>query len=408
MFNWLSYGNDPQKGTKGVDKEFFSCREWSFTIEDDIYIRYQSYKDKDEFTAAIQKRQPHKIDIGAVFTAPPKDHTTIKPDKFHPVERELVFDIDMTDYDDVRTCCKEADICHRCWPFMTMAIKVVDKALRADFNFQHILWIYSGRRGVHCWVCDPCARELSNEARSAVVDYLSVHVKEQGDSEKRKKNLFSQPHPMLRRAYEQLEPYFAQKIADGKGQGLLATKKSYMKILNELPSDVIRKDLYDAWESNESLSGFERWKQIKAATTAQNNESNAQAKKRKINYADLENWRYELVFKYCYPRLDANVSKTQNHLLKSPFCVHPKTGRICIPIDPANADKFDPFTVPTVRTLCAEVSNRNNPLNCSYSYSQPYTYSISVTCYSKFTPTPNSNITIYCIIVRSTSMIRAI
>ena len=48
-------------------------------------------------------------------------------------------------------------------------------------------------------------------------------------------------------------------------------------------------------------------------------------------------------------------SKGLNHLLKSPFCVHPKTGRVCVPIDPAKVDKFDPLEVPTISQLTDEV-----------------------------------------------------
>lgn len=60
---------------------------------------------------------------------------------------------------------------------------------------------------------------------------------------------------------------------------------------------------------------------------------------------------------YTYPRLDIEVSKKLNHLLKSPFVVHPGTGRVCVPINTKNLEDFDPLGVPTVQDLLAEIDS---------------------------------------------------
>jgi DNA primase small subunit len=194
LCSWLSYNPSSGGANSNSNKSLqtsnsappssllFSRREFSMTIEpspgDEIYIRYQSFANQKELTDAILKRRPVKIDLGAIFSHPPKDHKSVPKMAFGPVQRELVFDIDLTDYDSVRACgCAGAAICHKCWDFMKMAVSVLDEGLRDDFGFQHLAWFYSGRRGVHCWVCDENARELTDAGRSAVASYFEVGVR---------------------------------------------------------------------------------------------------------------------------------------------------------------------------------------------------------------------------------------
>ena len=90
----------------------------------------------------------------------------------------------MTDYDEIRTCCSGADICHRCWDFIAVAVDVLDQSIRQQFGYHHLLWVYSGRRGIHLWVSDKEAMELTDEQRRALVNNLTVI---QGGKEMKKK-----------------------------------------------------------------------------------------------------------------------------------------------------------------------------------------------------------------------------
>ena len=75
-------------GSKTPDKNYVSKREFSFTLEDDIYLRYLSFSTAEELQTEMVRRVPHKIDIGAVFNAKPSDHKKIA--NFQVLEYQIV------------------------------------------------------------------------------------------------------------------------------------------------------------------------------------------------------------------------------------------------------------------------------------------------------------------------------
>ncbi|RHZ02471.1 hypothetical protein DYB35_013059, partial [Aphanomyces astaci] len=271
MVHWLGYDASVSKDAS-TPNTLISRREFSFTLENDQYIRYKAFRNADELKSEMKRLMPHKIDIGAVFSV-------------------------SVHYDDTRTCCQAAAICHKCWQLMVAAVKVMDRGLRGthiqDFGFQHIMWVYSGRRGIHCWVSDTSSRMLTNEARTAVVQYFTLV--EGSEHVKRKVKLTEPLHPSLECAH-------------------------------------IRAKLNETWTQQlDTTTPWEKWEQLKAAV-----EHAVHDKKRKSVSDDrrrhLRTCLAEIVFSYLYPRLDANVSKQRNHLLKSPFAIHPKTGLLLAPL----------------------------------------------------------------------------
>lgn len=90
------------------------------------------------------------------------------------IGKEFVVDVDVSDYDAVRHCCQHKDMCNRCWPLARCAIKTLDCVLREVYGFTRLLWVFSGGRGVHCWVCDKRAFDLTDSQRKSLVDELTM------------------------------------------------------------------------------------------------------------------------------------------------------------------------------------------------------------------------------------------
>ncbi|CAH8555391.1 unnamed protein product [Schistosoma mattheei] len=361
---WLTYNSR----SSGLSK-----REFSFTLNGDIYLRYQSFDSSSDLRKDLVKLCPIKIDIGAVYSTSPRLHRSILSSSLKPEWKELVFDIDLTDYDEVRYCCGEqstsgSSICLRCWQLARSAVLCIDRALREDFGFQHLLWVYSGRRGVHCWVCDRSARHLDQTSRTAIAEYLTLVRGGNGKKPTLTAGNFSKSydshshgniepifHPCVDAACDILMPRFTTYCSTTNGQNLFGNKKRLDKLLSFLPVELkdLRERLSDEWstdtQENKEEVSTKRWNTLRKFL-----KENGRA-----------NVLKEIVLNFTYPRLDVNVSTGLNHLLKSPFCVHPKTGYICIPFNPQEVDKLDPFNVPTLNELVEQLSSvTNNDHDC--------------------------------------------
>ena len=89
----------------------------------------------ETFRDALVSRVPYKINMGAVYNIPPDCHNASDKKSFVPTIKEMVFDIDMNDYDDVRTCCTGANVCKLCFQYLRVAMDVLTKILDEDFDF---------------------------------------------------------------------------------------------------------------------------------------------------------------------------------------------------------------------------------------------------------------------------------
>lgn len=67
FIKWLSCTSK-----EDLKKNNLERREFSFTMEGDIYMRFLSFKDGEDFKKKLVSKKPIKIDVGAIYNVPVK------------------------------------------------------------------------------------------------------------------------------------------------------------------------------------------------------------------------------------------------------------------------------------------------------------------------------------------------
>ena len=356
-FDWLGQGS--------IDH--FQRREFSFTLENDVYFRFQSFTSNEELKKKLISHCPKKIDIGAMYNVLPTQHKEADP--FTPEEKEIVFDIDMTDYDDIRTCCKDAKLCDKCWKYMIVAYQILDQILREDFGFENILYAFSGRRGIHAWICDERARKLKDNGRSAIANYIKY--KFSNTKLDVVQGLKEPVHPLYERAIKTIDKCFGevldeqQLLNDDKGKNLIkGLIKAYFGLdYNKMEENIDK--ILDSKDNNVSSIKLRYIEEYLSKIEKQQNQNQKSTHKKQRTITELCIWDFKL--NVLYPRLDINVSTHINHLLKSPFCIHPKTGLVAVPLSPDDILHFKIENIPRLDKLVEDFKN-NRKNECFEKY----------------------------------------
>lgn len=357
IFQWLNHS------PKVCDD--FTKREFAYEHRNGIYQRYNSFASQEEFKASVVKSNPTRFEIGAVYSVNPNQRKVLPKNAMKPVGKELVFDIDLTDYDPVRTCCSGTDICTKCWKFIQVATKIIDVALKQDFGFKNLVWVFSGRRGAHCWISDSRARSLDETIRKSIVEYLDILSSKSLKFNLKKPLTLKKPyHPHIERSFNIVKNEFIHIILEDQDPWLTTSDskksdKSWTQIeelLSFLDKSLLA-ELRTKWENHSGISTSKsKWEDINLVAK--------RVLKTQLQVSILNDAKKEIILYYMYPRLDVEVSRQVIHLLKSPFCIHPSTGNVCVPFDPqqnisGNPEDdeygFNPTNAPNLRKIQYEL-----------------------------------------------------
>jgi len=250
----------------------------------------------------------------------------------HLEEKELVLDIDITDYERFCACRGEKRLCQFCWLHIEGAYLLLDHFLCETMGYPrtNLLWVFSGGKGVHCLVNAPLAMRLSPRERTGL--YSMLHIGREDDTKLRDYLLAHRrdsPDFMAR-----VLAHFYERVIRERAPFSLELFERFCleKVAALYPA--LHTGLREAW-----LDGRESKRARLVTSTELVGLSESERKWTILQRMETAlppsveiRPSVFLAFRLLYPMVDAGPLR-MNHLIKLPFSIHPATGNVALPIE---------------------------------------------------------------------------
>jgi hypothetical protein len=299
------------------------------------------------FVHELWERAPDQVHFGALQLYDERGQETT-------CHQELVFDIDVTDFTQYCACgavcanggdCRSkaggnacvacectsgqrhtrycqcdgaSKACTTCWLHIEGAAELLHFLLVRQLGIaeRNLLWVFSGKKGIHCLVNDRLYTAMTLQHRTALYQLL-----QRGDSAARLKEFGAAVWASDNDAAQRWEELFVENVVCRRHMLLNDVFVRDCLELVRVHYPALHHQLEQRWSSSSGTgSSLSRWQTLKLLEYGQFVEGCPPS--------------LLLVLHYYYPRIDRGPLCTRNHLIKLPFSVHKsKPHNIALPLE---------------------------------------------------------------------------
>ena len=340
-------------------------REFVCVTSSNVWRRYQSADSHEDLRNLAVKAGTN----GSVHLGPYFDQSASRARGKGIVGKQLPFDLDLTDISFLGIKKTDQTSNDRCVRLVFGHVHVLRAVLHEAFGFEHFLPVYSGGRGVHLWVLDKRANDLSDDARRGICGMLKPRTR------KHDKRLFVATdildHPSFDGAevksamHDVLVNVLLAPVFEG-GVGLLEGAIDVVLFLDRLffrCDDSVARKFHNVEQACEARirdemrqsNAFNHDAFVKLKSMLQSGAEQQQNSKKPtaetIVFRNLVQTLDDVIFTLCWPTLDAGPTASMNHVLKLPFSQHGTTKRIAVPVTQLIPQNGTALNLPPIVTV---------------------------------------------------------